>query len=166
MATVVPVKAITGRPIKQGPHLDQVEREMHRIGLGNFLGTDARKISEILDDDHDLLNSMGLTHVEISQRLEAITGLAKASLGEWFLLEGRYEVRAEEHRGMIPCPWNHSEGLFRKSYVMLEDRATGQRLIWSDLSIHLIREHGFYEGRGSPFRLDPEVLKQVFWGGS
>jgi hypothetical protein len=76
------------------------------------------------------------------------------------------EVRAEEHRGMIPCPWGHPQGLFYKSYVELQDKISGETLIWSDLSIHLIRDHGFSQGKGSPFRLEPRVLKQVFWSDS
>ena len=76
------------------------------------------------------------------------------------------EVRAEEHREMIPCLWGHPQGLFYKSYVELQDEISGETLIWSDLSIHLIRDHGFYRGKGSPFRLEPRVLKQVFWSDS
>ena len=89
--------------------------------------------------------------------------MAKKKLGDRVILEDRYEVRAEEHRGMIPCPWEHPEGLFYKSYVELKDRRTEETLIWSDLSIHLIKEHGFFQGKGSPFRLEPKKLKHVFW---
>ncbi len=120
----------------------------------------------MLDDDHDLVNSLNLSHEEIASRLEEITRAAKMKLGDRVTLENRYQVRAEEHRGMIPCPWGHLEGLFAKSYVELKDNSTDNILIWSDLSIHLIREHGFYQGKGSPFRLEPKVLKQVFWSGS
>jgi hypothetical protein len=35
---------------------------------------------------------------------------------------------------------------------------TGQSLRWSDLNIHLVEAHGFYEGEGAPFRIDPAAL--------
>jgi hypothetical protein len=134
--------------------------------MGTFLGSDRRRLAEILDDDHESVNGLGLSNEQIASRLEEITHIAKKNLGERFTLEDRYEVRAEEHRGMIPCPWEHSQGLFYKSYVELWDKKSGETLIWSDLSIHLIREHGFFQGKGSPFRLEPRVLKRVFWSDS
>ena len=164
--SIVLFEKFKNRPVKQSPHLDQVENEMRRIGMGTFLGSDNRKLTEILDADHELVCSLGLTHEQIASRLEEITHTAKKKLGDRIILEDRYEVRAEEHRGMIPCPWEHPGGLFAKSFVELRDRNTGETIIWSDLAIHLIREHGFYQGKGSPFRLEPEVLKRVLWGAS
>ena len=163
---IVLLERFKNRPVKQSPHLDLVEREMRRIGMGTFLGSDPRRLAEILDHDHESVNALGLTNEKFASRLEEITLAAKKALGERFILEDRYEVRAEEHRGMIPCPWEHPQGLFFKSYVELRDKKSGETLIWSDLSIHLIREHGFFQGKGSPFRLEPKVLKQVFWDDS
>jgi hypothetical protein len=34
---------------------------------------------------------------------------------------------------------------------------------WSDLSIHLIGAHGFFEGRGSFFRLEPAELVAILF---
>ena len=163
---LVLLERFKNRPVKQSPLLDLVEGEMRRIGMGSFLGSDRRKLAEILDDDHESVNALGLTNEQIASRLEEITHTAKKNLGDRLTVEDRYEVRAEEHRGMIPCPWEHPQGLFFKSYVELRDKKSGETLIWSDLSIHLIREHGFFQGKGSPFRLDPAVLKRVFWSDS
>ena len=164
--TTILFESIARRPVKQSPHLHQVEYAMRRIGMGTFLGSDKRRLTEILDDDHELVNSINLTHEEIASRLEEITRAAKMKLGDRVTLGNRYQVHAEEHRGMIPCPWGYLGGLFPKSYVELRDLSTDHILIWSDLSIHLIREHGFYQGKGSPFRLEPKVLKRVFWSAS
>lgn len=150
-----------GRPVKQSPILDGVEKEMRRIGMGSFLGSDARKIIEILNDDQGRVSAIGLTHELIADRLWEITRKAKQALGETILVEERYEVLAEEARGKIPCPWRHSGGLFPKSHITLRDLNTGEHLVWTDLSIHLIQAHGFYQGKGSPFRLDPEALKRI-----
>lgn len=160
---IVLLERFKNRPVKQSPHLDLVEREMRRIGMGTFLGSDPRRLAEILDHDHESVNALGLTNEQIASRLEEITHAAKKNLGDRLTIENRYEVRAEEHRGMIPCPWKHPQGLFFKSYMELQDKKSGETLIWSDLSIHLIREHGFFQGKGSPFRLEPTVLKRVFW---
>jgi hypothetical protein len=151
------------RAVKQSPILDRVEKEMQRIGMGTFLGRDSRNLLEILNEDLELIHGLNLTHEKVASRLEELTHAAKKDMGETVEVEERYEIMAEEHRGMIPCPWAHPGGLFVKSYVELRDRETKEVLIWSDLSIHLIKEHGFYQGRGSPFRLEPATLKRVLW---
>jgi hypothetical protein len=151
------------RSLKQTPDLDRVEREMKRIGMGTFLGKEARKLSEILDRDHELLGRLEITADEIASRLEEITAGAKGALGDLVTVGERYEVMAEVHRGMIPCPWAHPGGLFYKSFMELHDRNTGKTIILSDLSIHLVRAHGFFQGKGSPFRLEPEILKEMLF---
>jgi len=151
------------RPVKQSPVLDRVEAEMQRIGTGTFLGSEPRRLWEILTDDQDRLHSLGLTHEEVADRLEALGRVAKRRLGDSVKVEDRYEVTAFESRGVIPCPWTHPEGLFRKSHIELKDLKSGETLKWTDLSLHLIREHGFYQGRGSPYRLEPWIIKGVLF---
>lgn len=152
------------RPIKQNPVLDRVEETMHRIGtLGTFMGRDSRKLVEIITDDQDMVFSLGLSHEEIARRLEEITKIAKNEFGDTVIIEDRYEVKADEARGAVPCPWGHPNGLFRKSHIEIKDLKSGERLIWTDLSIHLIRAHGFYQGKGSPYRLEPKVIKDILF---
>ena len=153
------------RPIKQNPALDRVEETMHSIGtLGTFMGWDSRKLVEIITDDQDMVCSLGLSHEEIARRLEEITKIAKKEFGDTVTIEDRYEAKADEARGVIPCPWQHPNGLFRKSHIEIKDLKSGERLIWTDLSIHLIRTHGFYQGKGSPYRLEPRVIKDMLFG--
>ena len=52
-------------------------------------------------------------------------------------------------------------GLNPKTHVKLEKLGTGEALIWSDLKIHLIEEHGFYQGRESPYRVDLTEAKRI-----
>ncbi len=33
--------------------------------------------------------------------------------------------------------------------------------MWTGLGMHVIAEHGFYEGRGSPFRIELEQAKRA-----
>jgi hypothetical protein len=151
------------RPVKQMPYFDRVEKNMRGIGLGTFLGSDPRRLYEILSADQDMVNSLDLTHESIARRLEEIGQPAREAMGDKVVVEDRYEVEATEVRGMIPCPWAHPRGLFKKSHMELKDRKSGETLAWSDLCIHLIREHGFYQGAGSPYRLEPRKLKRVLF---
>ena len=151
------------RPVKQSPVLDRVVAEMQSISTGTFLGADSRGLCEILTDDQGRVHSLGLTHEEVANRLEALGRVARRRLGDIVEVEDRYEISADESRGMIPCPWTHPQGLYRKSHFELRDRRSGKTLKWTDLSLHLIREHGFYQGRGSPYRLEPRIIKEVLF---
>jgi hypothetical protein len=67
-----------------------------------------------------------------------------------------------EVKGRIPCPWPHA-GSYAKRVTTMEDTKTGREILWSDLNIHLIAEHNFFEGRGSPFRIDPQkIIEMIF----
>lgn len=146
------------RPVKQSPELERIEQNM-RLRWG-FLGYERRKLVEILTEDQGTVNSLGLSHEVIARRLREITAKARSGWGDPMVVEGRFEVEVHEARGRIPCPWGHP-GLYPKTHVKLEKIETGETLVWSDLAIHLVEEHGFYQGRGSPYRLDPREVRRI-----
>jgi len=125
-----------------------------------FLGYERRKLIEILTDDQGVVSSLGLSHEIIAQRLRAITDEARQGWGDPVMVEGKFRVEVHEVRGKIPCPWGHP-GLYRKTHAKLEKMETEETLVWSDLAVHLIEEHGFYQGRGSPYRLEPSEVKRI-----
>ncbi len=153
---------MNGRPVKQSPELNRVERNMRPMCLcqRGFLGYERRKLIEILTEDQGMVNSLGLSHEVIAQRLREITEKASGGWGDPVVVEDKFEVEVHEFRGKIPCPWGHP-GLYPKTHIVLKKMETGETLLWSDLAIHLIGEHGFYQGRGSPYRLDPSEVKQI-----
>ena len=151
------------RPVKQSPALDRVEKTMRSMSISQrgFLGRDSRKLVEILTEDQGTVHSLGLSHKMIARRLRTLTDAVRDAWGEPVVVEERFEVRLVEARGKIPCPWGHP-GLYPKTHVVLRDTKTGESLVWSDLALHLIEEHGFYQGRGSPYRLEPRMIERVF----
>lgn len=151
-----------GSPVKQSPELDRIQQNMRSLCLcqQGFLGNDSRKLIEILTEDQGTVNSLGLSHGNIAEKLKAITEKARGGWGDPVVVEEKFEVEVHEARGRMPCPWGHP-GLYPKTHIRLEKIETGENLVWSDLAIHLIEEHGFYQGRGSPYRLDPLKVKLI-----
>ncbi len=148
-------------PIFQSPLLDAVEKNMRPCGLSHsFLGSDSRKLSQILEDDQHTVNALGLTHEAIAGVLQELTDKGREGWGDPVKIDDIFEVEVHEVRGTIACPWGHP-GLYRKSHVRLINTETARTLAWSDLGIHLIAAHGFYQGRGSPYRLDPAAVKEI-----
>jgi hypothetical protein len=148
--------------MKQAPELREVQHRMQagHITRDGFLGTDRRPLSQILEEDANTVNRLGLTHRQIAERMAHFTEAGKAGLGTTVLVEEHYEVRVEAVRGMLPCPWGH-RGLYPKINVFLENTQAGREMVWTALTVHLVGEHGFYEGRGSPFRIEPEDAKEA-----
>ena len=149
-------------PIFQSPALDAAEQRMKPSASfrHGFLGRETRKLIQILNDDQKTVKALGLTDELIAHKLRVLTDKAKKGLGDPVVLYDKYEVTAEAARGQIPCPWGHP-GLYNKTHISLKKIPTGETLVWSDLAIHLIEAHGFYQGKGSPYRIDPQLVKEI-----
>ena len=121
-----------------------------------FMGTDHRSLSEIIDADTAEVVRLGLTHEKIAAKLAEVTHQAIFAMGAPVCV-GVVELTANEAMGKLPCPFGHP-GLYPKAILDGCRCDTDQRLRWTALQVHLIGEHGFYEGKGSTFRLEPEAL--------
>lgn len=144
--------------MKQSPPMVRAQGRMAPgvLTKDGFLGPDRRDLAEIVDEDDGAVRRLGLTHRAIADALDRLTRAAVEALGAP-VAQGGYEVCASESRGGLPCPFGHP-GLYPKTVVEATRIETGQGLRWTALNVHLIAEHGFYEGKGSLFRLDPAVI--------
>jgi len=148
--------------MKQSPELTRVQERMKPgiISRDGFLGRDRRPLVQILEEENNAVNSLGLSHQRIADRMEYFLAAGRRGLGTTVSVEEDYEVRVETVRGLLPCPWGHP-GMYPKTNVFFRNTRTGDDLVWTALQIHMIREHGFYEGRGSSFRVDPATAKRA-----
>lgn len=132
------------------------------ITLNGFLGSDNRNLNEIIAEDQAALDRLGYSAGQIAERMEYFTKLSWESYLEGELIDGIYLVQTDVYRGKLPCPFGHS-GIYRKATTRLTNTTKQIEVCWSSLNIHLIGEHGFFEGRGSTFRLDPETLVKALF---
>ncbi len=127
-----------------------------------FLGSDGRSLLRIIREDSLAFAELGLDWNRVADRLDELLNLGSKGLGEPITV-GSYLVRVAETRGMFPCLWE--DGLFLKRSVtvqrMKNGSPTGPELLYSDLSLHLLRAHHFLQGKGSPFRMEPRVILEV-----
>ncbi len=149
--------------MKESPEDKRLENALRALGLlGGLMGSDSRSVSEIVDADHAGLSRLGLTARQVAGRMQQITDIAKAGLGTWVRIDETLEAKVDEARGWLVCPWPHP-GTFLKRITSVRIVETGASIRWSDLNMHLIAEHGFFEGRGSNFRLEPEELAAIIF---
>ena len=144
--------------MKQKPELQKIQENMQpgAFSAQGFLGDDDRNLADILREDDEAVAKLGYTHEQIAERMQALTDMAAPMLGR--VVETRQLlVSSEDHRGKIPCPFK-DRFYADKRNTLIRRKSDGRQMIWTDLHIHMIRAHGFYEGRGSALRLEPKDL--------
>ena len=148
--------------MKQTVQMDRIQEKM-QPGIytrDGFLGTDRRKLIDILIEDDEAVKRMDLTHRQIADRMIELRDAGMRGLGEFINVEPHYEVRVISVRGKLPCPFG-DPGIFPKTNTVVRNTKLDRELTFTDLHIHMVGSHGFYEGKGSPFRLEPAELAEV-----
>ena len=151
--------------MKQSPREKKLE-EMLRSGklvAGGFMGTDTRHPIEVIEQDVIELENLGVTTHQLVKRMEELTAMAKPRLGSWIDdPSGKLRIKSEDFKGVLVCPWPHP-GHYEKRITTVQHRETGKQVVWTDLNIHMIADHGFFEGRGAFFRIEPvEIVELLF----
>ncbi len=148
--------------MKQTPQMKKIEANMQPgvITLHGFLGGDERDLATIIDADNAVVRRQGLTHEQIAARMEELSKEGLKGLGEFIKIESGFEVKVDSVRGKLPCPFGHP-GIFAKVNTTVHNLKLDREITYTLLSSHLIGEHSFYEGKGSPFRLEPRDLIEI-----
>lgn len=142
--------------MKQDPNLQKIQEKMHpgRITNGGFLGEDTRSLSAIISEDRETLEGLGISNEMIAEKMRYFTGKARSGFGSPVTVDDFYLVSVDEHRGKVPCPFSDNFWA-AKVNTTITNLLTSETLTWSDLNIHMIEKHGFFEGKGAMFRVDP-----------
>jgi len=128
--------------------------------MSDFMGADQRSLPEIIRADKEELKKLNLTSQIMTERMIWFRDGAENGLGDFVPIAPNFEVSCEVARGFLPCPFGDA-GKLRKTIVTVRNLRIGKEITFSELNIHLIAAHGFYEGKKSPFRLEPAELAQI-----
>ncbi len=145
--------------MKQTIEFDKIQQQMQKgvITLHGFLGDDKRKLVDILEGDNLTVRNLKRTHKAIAEQMEYFRKMGLAGLGEFITVDETFEVKVETVRGMLPSPFG-GKGMYGKANTTVKNKKLERTIVFTDLHIHFIGDHGFYEGKGSPFRLEPKDL--------
>jgi hypothetical protein len=122
-------------------------------------------LAEVLANDARAMAALGVSAEQLGQRLAKL--LESGAKSDWFapFRTGEYKVEIRRWRGFITCPWALDEfepcvvgqlSFPTANQFLIQKRGSRQRLEGFELSIHLIRDHAFFGGPGSRFRIEPE----------
>ncbi len=150
--------------MKQSPDMQRLEAILRssELAAGSFMGDDPRRVTEVIEADAAELFRLDVSVEQLVARMKETTAAAQKGLGNWVRIAGGFEAKLDEARGLIPCPWPHQERFYKR--VTTVRRAGAEWTVrWSDLSLHLIEAHGFFQGKGSAFRIEPvEIVRMLF----
>lgn len=164
------MNAIDVKPLRTGLTLDGEEYEMvqesmrpNAWSMVGFLGTD-ESLRQVTIEDNETLEKLGITHAQISDRLNAIVKRGYEAKDEEAIISGKFLIKGFYTRGWQNCPFTETTknlcGRGSSDYT-IENIETGKKIKFPSLIIHLIKEHHFFEGRGTSYRLDPQLACEV-----
>ncbi len=130
------------------------------ITIDGFLAPDTRDLVQIIDEDDAAVKALGLTHARIAARMREMRQAGLRGLGDFIDVSPHYEIRTDTVRGKLRCPFE-DPGLIPKCNTTVRNLELGREITFTDMNIHFIEKHGFYQGKGSSFRLEPADLAAV-----
>jgi len=147
--------------MKNSPKELQAAKRMKpgEITAEGFLGNDARSLPEIIAGDEAEMRHHNLNFEEASQMLREFMDRAIKAQGNEITVEGKWLVSVQEARGRLPCPYG--DCLCNKNFMTVTRLSNEHSIGLSDLSLHLLQAHHFLQGKGSPFHIEPGMLKAV-----
>ncbi|NCB01583.1 MAG: hypothetical protein EOM67_05365 [Spirochaetia bacterium] len=148
--------------MKQTPEFNAIQQQMQPgvITLEGFLGTDTRNLIDIINKDDASVHQLNVTHEEIASKMQYFRDAGLDGLGEFMKLGDHFEVRVDSVRGKLPSPFG-GPGMYEKVNTTVRNLSNSKDVTYTDLHIHFVRDHGFYEGEGSNYRLEPAQLVEV-----
>ena len=79
-----------------------------------------------------------------------------------YLVGSKHQLLIQQYRGWQDCPWGCPIDAGASSFdFLILNRQSGKFVTGPGLIVHLIRKHHFFEGLGTPFRLDPARAVEV-----
>jgi hypothetical protein len=131
-----------------------------KFSASGFLGNDARTVEEIISEDISALKAFNVTHEDVALFLKDIHQKARAAFGNGIEITQSVTATHFESRGKIPSPFV-GDGVFEKGETVVENKKIKLQFSITDLSIMLIDKHAFFQGKGSPYRIEPSVVAEL-----
>lgn len=148
--------------MKQTPAYDHIQQQMQPgvITLEGFLGPDKRHLIDILIEDEGTVRRLERSHEQIAQKMEYFRSIGVPGLGEFITIDEIFDVRVDSVRGKLPSPFG-GPGMYDKVNTTVLNKRLNKEITFTDLHIHFVRDHGFYEGKNSIYRLEPTHLIEI-----
>lgn len=129
-----------------------------KLSRSGFLGKE-EGLLEVLTADNDWVVKSGLTHQELARHLLLLDSIGRRETGP-FLYQGvRFRATVILTDGFQDSPFQ--DGTKTNADVILENLDNGEAIKYSPLVPLMVERYGFYEGKGTSYRVDPKAIVKV-----
>jgi hypothetical protein len=135
------------------------------LSAKGFLGP-CESLDAVIGADDATVKCLGVSCSELADNLEAILSAAIESY--WGHRDGfrvgALLVSLQVWRGFQECPWGCPVEVCAKFGFVdftITNTLSQESIAAPGLIAHLIRDHQFFEGKHSPYRVEPETLARV-----
>jgi hypothetical protein len=127
---------------------------------GGFLGKQESLLEVLATDNDEVVERRGLTHQELAKYMHVLGAIGGRIKEEEFLYHGRrFTVKVVVYRGDQLSPFYDETKSSAEATVRNLDN--NRQIEYSLLVPFMVERYGFYEGRGTPYRVDPGKLLEV-----
>ncbi len=155
------LRQINGRPIAD------LEKDMRPGATGEagsdagFLGKTESLLEILAADNKFVVDERGLTHQEIARHMFMMEAIARKLGEQEFLYHGRrFRVETRKFRGYQFSPF--LDGTKTDTDVTVRNLDNCKHLDYSMLVPVMVERYGFYEGKGTSYRVEPRKILEVF----
>jgi len=162
-----PTSRIAQLPEINGRKVAKLEKDMRpgALSRSGFLGRDESLLEVLAADNRFVVDEHGLTHQELALHLRVLAAvglrqLLKKADGSPVTYHGRrFRVEVALARGYQDSPF--SDDTRSNTDVTLHNLDNGKKLKYSLLVPLMMERYGFYEGHGTPYRVEPRAVLEV-----
>jgi hypothetical protein len=145
-----------------GVAIADLEKDMRpgALSRAGFLGKGESLLSVLAADNQYVVDELGLTHQELAKHLRALAAIGMREKGKEFTYHGRrFKVTVLHSRGFQDSPFK--DDIRTNSDATAHNLDNGTSFEYSFLVPLMIERYGFYEGKGTPYRVDPQKTVEL-----
>jgi hypothetical protein len=128
--------------------------------VAGFLGKDESLLEVLTTDNQYVVDELGLTHQELAKHLHVLAAIGMRQEGKQIIYHGRkFKIRMIYSKGYQDSPFK--DDTKTDSEAVIFNLENGKDLRYSLLVPMMIERYGFYEGKGTSYRVDPRKVMDV-----
>lgn len=145
-----------------GITIPELEKSMRPgdLSKAGFLGKDESLLEVLTADNQYVVDELGLTHQELAKHLHVLAAIGPLQGEKEFRYYGKkLKIRMIYSKGYQDSPFK--DDTKTDSEAVISNLDNGKYLRYSLLVPMMIERYGFYEGKGTSYRVDPHKVMEV-----
>lgn len=146
----------------QGIAIADLEKVMRpgAMSMQGFLGEKESLLEILAADNKYVVDELALTHQELAKHMLILGAIGKLQPDKEFLYHGtKFKVGIITNINFMPSPFK--DGTKSNAVASVHNLSTGKKLTYSLLVPLMVERYGFYEGKGTVYRVDPAQIVTV-----